>query len=70
MRKIRRRIGDFKGIKLVYREENAVADGLARWAYSVNTETVLHSYSEIPTGVQKLIFFDRIGLPSYRPKCN
>lgn len=36
IRKIRRLLCGFKGMKLVYREENSAADGFAKWVHGMD----------------------------------
>lgn len=68
-RKIWGMLALFYGIQLVLREANMVADGLAKWAHVMVEMIEWHHLQEIPRSVQKLVFADRIGLPSFCNKC-
>lgn len=70
VRRFRRLLIGFKGVKLVYREQNGAADGLAKWAQGLATDIVMQDYQELPIAIQKQIYFYRTGLLSFRPKCN
>lgn len=50
-----------------YRLANKVADSLATLAHETNTRIEFKELTEVPRNIQKLLFFDRIGLLSYRP---
>lgn len=69
LRKLRRVLDKFPGIHLVTREANMVADGLAKWAYTREALFECRQLGELPRSIQKLIFFDRIGLPYVCSKC-
>lgn len=38
VRRVRRLLTGFNGLKLVYREQNGVADSLAKWAHGLDTD--------------------------------
>lgn len=70
VRNVRKLLTEFQGCKLTYREQNQVADGFAKWGPTVATDMEYNSLAEVPRHIQQLLFFDRIGLPSFRPRCN
>ncbi|KAL3626818.1 hypothetical protein CASFOL_029390 [Castilleja foliolosa] len=52
-------------IYLVRREQNAVADALAKFARN-NEECASNNFQVLPSEIKRLIFHDRIGLQVYR----
>lgn len=70
IRKIRERLAPLEGLYLTTRQANMVADGLAKWAYTMDEMVTFQNLDEIPRVIQKLIFIDRVGLPYFRPKYN
>lgn len=54
-------------MKLVYREENSAADGFAKWVHGLDMLVISQDVNDLPRSLQKILFFDRIGLPYYRP---
>ncbi|KAL3629747.1 hypothetical protein CASFOL_026969 [Castilleja foliolosa] len=49
----------------IHREENIVADLLAKASRS-NDDKTFQLYSQLPTDIRKAIYLDKIGVPSYR----
>lgn len=70
IRKIRRLWTISSSLKFIVREPNKVADSIVKMVYASDGVTIFHSMSALPTIIQKLMFFDRIGLPSFSSKCN
>lgn len=58
----------FKGVNLVYREENTAADGFAKWEHGLDTMIISQDVRDLPRSLQKILLFDRIGLPYHRQK--
>lgn len=69
VRRICKLLGVGFSLKHTYRQANKVADGLATLAHGTNTRMEFKELAEVPRNIQKFLFCDRIGLPSYRPKC-
>lgn len=49
----------------IFREQNKAADAFSRQAF-VSGDKEYNSESLVPNGIRKIIYFDRIGIPSYR----
>lgn len=45
-------------VKIIRREENRIADGLARWAYYISNSSIYSNVSELSLVVNKLIYFE------------
>lgn len=69
LRRIRRLLKDTSWIQLIYKEENKVAGLLAKEAHSAPEGREFYRIGDLPLHIQKCIFIDRIGLPSFRPDC-
>lgn len=67
--KIRKLLTAASMVQFVVRESYKVADALALWAYTTDDDVLSHSMMELPSHIRKLVFFDRIGLHSFRSKC-
>lgn len=70
VRKIRRLMSERTKIRHIYRQPNKVADAIATIAHGRDERRDFFELAEVPRSVQKLLFFDRIGLPCFRPNCN
>lgn len=64
------RLLDIQDLKLTFRQGNMVADGVAKLAHIFNQLVEWRDLGDLPSAIQKRIFFYRIGLPYFRPKCN
>lgn len=53
-------------LRLIYIEENKVADLLAKMAYSTSARIGFRNLEDFPREAQRLIFLDIMGLPSFR----
>lgn len=69
LRRIRTAIGDCSRMKLIYREQNKVTDGLVKVTHSSTQQLEFFQLEDIPLGVQKCIFLDRISIPNFRSSC-
>lgn len=56
-------------IKLIVREQNMVADALAKEAQNLQSRFEFFTLQDLSRNVQKLVFIDRIGLPVFRATC-
>lgn len=67
-----RRIKDLRSssirISHIFREQNMVADTLAKEAYGQQNRREFFTLQDLPRNVQKLLYLDRIGLPNFRRK--
>ncbi|KAL3641435.1 hypothetical protein CASFOL_016403 [Castilleja foliolosa] len=61
----RRHRNIYPQINLIYREQNATADMLAKLARK-RIEGETHRYHELPTDIRQQIFLDKNGIPKYR----
>lgn len=51
------------------RDANKVADGLAKWAYTMEEIFECQQLEELPRFIQKLVFVDIVRLAYFSPKC-
>lgn len=63
-------IHQFRTMKLIYREQNMVADNFAKSALGSTAKKVFFTVHELPLIIQKIIIFDRIGIPNFHSPCN
>lgn len=56
-------------IKLIVREQNMVADALAKEAQNLQSRFEFFTRQDLSRNVQKLVFIARIGLPVFRATC-
>lgn len=59
----------FTGLQLMTRDANKVADGLAKWAYTMEEIFECQQLEELPRFIQKLVFVDIVRLAYFSPKC-
>lgn len=69
VRRICNLLGPGYSLHHIYRQANKVADGFATIAHGTNASREFKELTEVPRNIQKLLFFDRIGFPAYRPNC-
>lgn len=67
-RKVRASLRYNDEVRFIYREQNKVADGLAKAALG-QVENEFFSRLDLYLNIQKLMFLDRIGIPSFRSPC-
>ncbi|KAL3643785.1 hypothetical protein CASFOL_014600 [Castilleja foliolosa] len=61
----RRHRGLYPDINLIYREQNATADKLAKWARN-HGDGETEKYHELPSEIRLQIYHDKTGIPKYR----
>lgn len=59
----------FGTMRFIYREQNKVADQLAKNALGLSEKQEFVRVRDLATSIQKLIFLDRIGIPNFRSPC-
>lgn len=59
----------YEEIALVVGEQNEAANFFAKMAHNLSTRTEFHRILYLPVAILKLIFLDRIGIPSFRSAC-
>lgn len=55
-----------RDLHLIYREESKVADAIAMEAHQVEEWQEIFTSLELPIRIQKLLVFDRIGIPTLK----
>lgn len=56
-------------INLIVREQNMVADALAKEVQKHHSRMEFFTVRDLPRNIEKLLFYDRIGLPVFRASC-
>lgn len=70
IRRIKSVFPNFGSVKLIFREQNMVADQFAKTALGSSEKKEFFTGQDIPQKIKKLIFLDRFGIPNFRSPCN
>lgn len=60
----------YQGISWIFREQNKVADLLAKMAHTALSRSDYHRLQDLPVVIWKCIVYDMIGFPVFRSACN
>lgn len=69
VRKVKALLPYFDSINHIVREQNMVADSLAKSALDASGKNEFTSIQNVPRHIQQLIFLDRIGIPNFLSPC-